>query len=338
MDTAVTSAPTSSPQPTATASPEPSTAPVASTPVDTGSDQPAEIPRIGDSPEVLLSADPSEVRGTQPDTVQEVLGEPSGTPRETTDANLNWMEKFEISQELRDNPNISKYNTLEDALNANVNLVKKLGEKGIMKPDDNADADTWAKWYDHVGRPQTPDGYTDFQAPTETDADGKSHALYELDKGLYSDAKKAFHEAGLDQRQHDAMMKFFTDYEIAKTNQEVAYNADQATQVRAQLEKEWGGETKANIQTAVNVAQKLDIMDTIVEKGLASDLSVIKMLHTLSSKIGEAKLTGDVSSHGGGFESTLAEIQSNPAYRDKSHPDYHRLHQREIQLYSKRYN
>lgn len=134
------------------------------------------------------------------------------------------------------------------------------------------------------------------------------------------------------------MMKFFTDYEIAKTNQEVAYNADQATQVRAQLEKEWGGETKANIQTAVNVAQKLDIMDTIVEKGLASDLSVIKMLHTLSSKIGEAKLTGDVSSHGGGFESTLAEIQSNPAYRDKSHPDYRRLHQREIQLYAKRHN
>lgn len=330
-----TSAPT--PSTTETSAPVANTAPVATPSVDTGSEQPTEIPKIGQSSEVLLSADPSSILETQ-EAPTPATDSPSGLIPEVTDANKSWLDKFEVSEELRDNPNISKYKTLDDALKANVNLVKKLGEKGIMRPDENADAETWSAWYDHIGRPTDPDGYSDYEPPKMTDAEGNEISQFEIDKDVYKEAKSVFHEAGLTDSQAQKVMELYANTSIGQMDQEVKYSNEQATQTRAQLQKEWGAEMGAKVKTVQNVANKLGIMDTLVENGLANNYSMIKMLDTLSEKIGESKLTGDVSAHGGGFEATLKQIQSHPAYHDKSHPDYHTLQKRRIDLYARKHN
>ena len=324
------------------ATPEASTAPVETSSAPVTDSQPAEIPRIGESSETLLSKDTPQTTQPSADLLGGVASQPeittTGTVPEIKPENMNWLDRHGISGELRGNPNISKYNSLEDALNANINLVKKLGEKGIMRPDENSDQATWDAWYDHVGRPQNADGYSDFEPPTMKDAEGNDIQSFEIDEKVYGEAKKTFHELGLTDAQHKGVMELFANTSMNQAEQDVGYRAEEAKQTRAMLEKEFGAEMNAKLKSAKNVADKLGIFDVIRDKGLANDFSVIMALNSIVDKVGESRLTGDVSPAGGGFDAEIKQIQSNPAYRDKSHPDYQTLHQREIDLYAKRYN
>lgn len=326
----------------APSAPEASTAPVETSSAPVTDSQPADIPRIGDSSETLLSKDTPQITQPTADLLGGEVSQPeittTGTAPEIKPENMNWLDRHEVTGELRDNPNISKYNSLEDALNANVNLVKKLGEKGIMRPDENSDQATWDAWHDHVGRPQNPDGYSDFEPPTIKDAEGNDVQSFEIDEKVYGEAKKAFHELGLSNEQHKGVMELFANTSMNQAEQDVGYRAEEAKQTRAMLEKEFGAEMNAKLKSAKNVADKLGIFDVIRDKGLANDFSVIMALNNIVDKVGESRLTGDVSPAGGGFDAELKQIKSNPAYRDKTHPDYHTLHAREIALYDKRYN
>lgn len=332
MDTAT--APTSAPTASAPVAEASTSAPVAdTTPTPSAETSPSAVvdsnPTGGGESILSPSLTPTDTQDSSP---------ASGVTIETTDANVNWMEKAGLNDDLRNNPNISKYNTLEDALNANVNLVKKLGEKGIMRPDENAGEDAWNAWYDHLGRPDSPEGYGDYEVPTEVDAEGNAHPLFEVDKDMYAEAKKEFYNMGLNPQQAKAVMDLYVNNSLSQANEDASYNAEVATQTRAKLEKEWGGEMKAKVTTAINIADKLGIKDTLISKGLGNDYEVIKMLDSIADKVGESRITGDVSAHGGGFHETLANLKKHPAYRDKSHPEHHAVRKREIDLYAKHYN
>ncbi len=262
----------------------------------------------------------------------------SGLTPEVSDQNINWMDKIELSQELRDNPNISKYKTLDDALSSIPNLAKKLGEKGIMKPEEGSDQEAWDAWYSHLGRPVNPDGYSEYKPPTEIDAEGKEHSLYDIDPDLYKGAKETFHEIGLDDAQHQKMMDFFVKYEVGQANNSAEYNAQQAQRTMAELQTEFGAEYKARIQSAVNIAKTLGMHEMLIEKGLGNDKSMIMALDMLNSRIGEANITGDTSPTGGGFESAIENLKNDPAYNDKSHPDYDAIQKRKIDLYARKYS
>ena len=323
--------------PTADAGSAPvATAPVIdSAPVATPTAEPVSS---GISQSVLDSA-PADLLSGEPASLADPVAEipKSGLPIETSDANMNWMEKNNISQELRDNPNISKYKTLDDALNANANLVKKLGEKGIMRPDENASQEAKDAWFDHIGRPDGANGYTDFVPPMLMDADGNETPSFEIDPELYSQAKETFYEAGLTNEQAQKVMELYTNTSLGQADADVAYTNEVATQTRATLEKEWGAKMGAKVTSAINIADKLGIKETLISKGLGNDLAVIKMLDSMGEMIGESRLTGDVSSSGGGFDAQLASIKASPAYSDRSHPDYHKMQKMRIDLYAKKY-
>jgi len=286
---------------------------------------------LDSAPADLLSGDPASIA----DPVATVPN--SGIPIETSDANMNWMEKNNISQELRDNPNISKYKTLDDALNANANLVKKLGEKGIMRPDENASQEAKDAWFDHIGRPDNANGYTDFVPPMIMDGEGNETSAYEIDQEFYSEAKDFFYSIGATDEQQQALMDYHSKLELKRADADLAYTNEQATQTRATLEKEWGAKMGAKVTSAINIADKLGIKETLISKGLGNDLSIIKMLDSMGEMIGESRLTGDVSSSGGGFEAQLASVMASPAYSDKSHPDYHKMQKLRLDLYAKKY-
>jgi len=325
----------------------PTSAPTTSAPV---ADTTSSAPTVDTSISSVDSSPSAEVNSNLTGGAESILS-PSLTPNDTqdsspasgitidqSDANVNWMEKAGISDDLRSNPNISKYNTLEDALNANVNLVKKLGEKGIMRPDENAGEDAWNAWYDHMGRPDSPEGYGDYEPPKEVDAEGNEYSMFEIDKDLYASAQEVFYKEGLNPQQAKAVMDLYVNSSLSQAQSDASYQSEMATQTRARLEKEWGGEMKANIQSAVNIMEKLGVKDTLISKGLGNDYDVIMALHSINQKVGESRITGDVSPSGGGFHQTLEALKSHPAYRDKSHPEHHSVRKREIDLYAKHYN
>lgn len=326
--------------PSAEVSSAPVEAPTATAPVMDAPSTDEAIPRIGRTPEESLSKDTppqpqadllaGEAVDIQPEPDPQI---PSGEPIQTLE---KWSDA--LPDELKGNPNITKYASVEDALKANLNLVKKLGEKGVMRPDENADADTWNAWYDHVGRPQTADGYTDYEPPVMKDAEGNEMPSFEIDQDVYKEAKQVFYEAGLDDNQAQKVMELYANTSLNQMEAEVKYTAEQANHAKGLLESEWGAEMGARVKTAINVMDKLGIRETLTEKGLLNDVGIVRMLDSIAGKIGEAKLTGDVSPAGGGFEQQMSEIKNHPAYHDKSHPDYQTLHNRRIALYAKKYN
>ena len=62
------------------------------------------------------------------------------TPTETTPE--NWYDS--LPDEYKSNSNVTKYKSQEEFLKGYVNLTKKIGEKGLKKPETDED---WKKAY-----------------------------------------------------------------------------------------------------------------------------------------------------------------------------------------------
>ena len=60
---------------------------------------------------------------------------PTETPTETTPE--NWYDS--LPDEYKSNPNVTKYKSQEELLNGHINLTKKIGEKGLTKPETDED-------------------------------------------------------------------------------------------------------------------------------------------------------------------------------------------------------
>lgn len=261
----------------------------------------------------------------------------SQTPLEPIKSNEPWHNT--LGEQYRDDPNISKYNSQEDFLQGHLNLVKKIGEKGIEMPDENATPEAWDAFYAKTGRPESIDGYSEFQQNITVDpATGEETGHFEFDQESLEFAKQKFFETGQSDKMVQANLQVYA--EITKKAQD-QYNqqvADERMHSERVLRDAYGHEFEHKMRAFTAVADSLGIKDDIAKAGLGNNLNVINMLGKLTEKIGESQLTGDVSPTGGGFESREAAIENHPGFRDKGHPEYNSLQKQRLELYSNKFN
>ena len=99
------------------------------------------------------------------------------------------------------------------------------------------------------------------------------------------------------------------------------------------------GEIDGNafISDANSAAKALGLIEVLTQEGIANNEVVIRALANANKSLGSSSLVGD---HGGGamdFDSQVAAIRSNPAYKDKMHSDYQGLQKQMDDIYKKRF-
>ena len=255
---------------------------------------------------------------------------PTGETSSDGGVEESWLDSLPESH--RENSNISKYKSQEDFLEGHLNLVKKIGEKGLERPGEDATDEERNAFYSKIGRPENAGDYSWESLNEEGESD------FDFDPDALSSAQEQLHAAGLTNDQYKVVMDLHKGQVMQGMADMDRYQQEQANQTTSNLQKEWGDKFDTKIAVVQKAIDKFGMGETIRDLGLGNNEQVIRMFSELSDKMGESNMTGDTSSSGGGFDQQLKAITSSKAYNDKTHPDHHKMKQARTDLYAKRYN
>ena len=244
----------------------------------------------------------------------------------------SWKEA--IPEELRNDPNISKFTELEALAKSYVNATRMIGQDKVTVPNNNSTDDQWNEVYDKLGRPESADKYQ---------LDVKSDVVPFDDSAIKSFTENA-HKLGLNNKQAQGILEYYKNSmegsaQQAKIDTETAQaNAEQ------ELRKEWGSNYESNIKKAGSVAKanmQEGILDMELKDGtrLGDHPSVIKGFANIANLLSEDKLVGTESenvSAGRDYEAEIASIVNDKdgPYWNKAHPDHDKIVQQVFTLRS----
>ena len=220
----------------------------------------------------------------------------------TTDE-FAWVPE-DLRDEFRNDTDLSKY-TSQDAFIKAVIEDRKANGEAIKLPGEEASDEEWAKVYNKLGRPETPEGYE----LTKTLPEG-----LDFNEELYNGFIENIHTAGLSKKQAHKLYDWYNQ-ECAKINKNIsaqieAHYKKSVDDAVAVLKKEWGTDYQKNLDSAVAMANKFLSPATkqyLNASKLGNNPLLIKDFYNLSKQVSGAQMRGDGPS---GNVSSLAELEA----------------------------
>jgi len=242
----------------------------------------------------------------------------------------SWKEA--IPEDLRNDPNISKFTELEALAKSYINATRMIGQDKVAVPNNNSTDDQWNEVYNKLGRPESPDKYK-----LEVKSD-----VVPLDDGAIKSFAENAHKLGLNNKQAQGILEFYKESMEGSVQQSKVDTETAQANAEAQLRKEWGRAFDDNIKRAGAVAKanmNPQILDMELKDGtrLGDHPEVIKGFANIANLLSEDKLVGTESenvSQGVDYQSEISKIvndRSGP-YWNKSHPDHDKVVQQVFTL------
>ena len=242
----------------------------------------------------------------------------------------SWKEA--IPEDLRNDPNISKFTELEALAKSYINATRMIGQDKVAVPNNNSTDDQWNEVYNKLGRPESPDKYK-----LEVKSD-----VVPLDDGAIKSFAENAHKLGLNNKQAQGILEFYKESMEGSIQQSRVDTETAQANTEAQLRKEWGRAFDDNIKRAGAVAKanmNPQILDMELKDGtrLGDHPEVIKGFANIANLLSEDKLVGTESenvSQGVDYQSEISKIvndRSGP-YWNKSHPDHDKVVQQVFTL------
>lgn len=243
----------------------------------------------------------------------------------------NWFDS--LPKEMKENPVVNKYKSVEALAGAYINAQKLIGADKIPVPGKHTTDDEWRQVFQKLGLPEKVEEYgLKFKEGSVLDAD--------FQKGLQAE----LHKLGVLPKQAQAladwMVEQSTNTLVARSNAEKA-NFDKEKQA---LQTLWGNAFDKKIHHANKFLMEkggADLYKYANDKGWGGDAKFIQFLAEAAEAVyGEAPtINGD----GAGemtpkeLDAEISKLQANPAYYDKLHPSHKAVVQEVKDLYAKRY-
>ena len=242
----------------------------------------------------------------------------------------SWKEA--ISEDLRNDPNISKFTELEALAKSYVNATRMIGQDKVAVPNNNSTEDQWNEVYNKLGRPESPDKY---QLEVKSD-------VVPLDESAIKSFAENAHQLGLNNKQAQGILEFYKNSMEGSAQQNQVDMETAQANAEQELRKEWGGNYEANIKKAGAVAKaNMDatILDMQLKDGtrLGDHPAIIKGFANIANLMSEDKLVSTESenvSQGTDYEAEISKIVNDRdgPYWNKSHPDHDKVVQQVFTL------
>lgn len=212
----------------------------------------------------------------------------------------SWRDS--LPEDMRADPTLNKYSDLTNLAKAHVELQKKIGEKGIIKPGKDASPESWKAFREALGVPAA-DKYEL----------GKFEGV-QFPKESLDWAKKMGAEVGILPEDMTKIMNEYGKFEVALNTQKVK-DAKAATDAHLEaLKKEWGDSYSGNLQKGFFAFKQLCELGGLDQKealkwldaGPGNETTLMKLLAGASKLFGEDKLK----------EGGVGENKPNPAELD----------------------
>ena len=258
--------------------------------------------------------------------------EPVAPTIATTNNSTPSTWKDSISQEFREDPNISKFTEIDALAKSYINATRMIGQDKVAVPNQNSTDDQWNEVYSKLGRPESPDQYK---------LDVKSEVV-PLDEGTIKSFAENAHQLGLNNKQAQGILEYYkTSMEGSAQQAQIDTETAQAN-AEAELRKEWGRSFDENIKKAGAVAKanmNPEILDMQLKDGtrLGDHPAVIKGFANIANLMSEDKMIGtgeDNSTSGRDYQSEISSLVNDKdgPYWNKAHPEHDKVVQQVFTL------
>src|SRR6056300_707437 len=263
---------------------------------------------------------------TETTTATETVTQPTAQ----TPITNSWKDS--ISEEFRNDPNISKFTEIDALAKSYINATRMIGQDKVAVPNNNSTDDQWNEVYDKLGRPESPDKYQ---------LDIKSEAV-PLDEGAIKSFAENAHQLGLNNKQAQGILEFYKNSMEGSAQQARVDTETAQANAEAELRKEWGRAYDDNIKKAGSVAKanmNPQILDMELKDGtrLGDHPEVIKGFANIANILSEDKLVSTESESvdkGTDYEAEISKLVNDRdgPYWNKSHPNHDKVVQQVFTL------
>lgn len=253
----------------------------------------------------------------------------SGTPPAGQAA--NWFDG--LPKELKENPVVNKYKSVEALAGAYVSAQKLIGADKIPVPGKHTTEEEWKQVFQKLGLPEKVEEYgMKFKEGSVLDA--------EFQKGIQAH----LHKLGVLPKQAQAIADWLVDQSAATLVQRQNAVTASFEKEKQALQAEWGNSFEKKVHHANKFLMEKggkDLYEHANKSGWGADAKFIKLLAAAAESVyGEAPSVGD-----GGtgemapkeLDAEIRKLQAEPAYFDKNHPSHKAIVQEVKDLYAKRY-
>lgn len=227
---------------------------------------------------------------------------PSGTPSSQPASPATSGDWFaSLPPELAGDPTLASFKgkTPADVAKSLVNAQKLIGSKGLIQPAKDAPPEEWGKFWNALGRPESPDKY---QLPDKL-PEGVA-----VDKSKLAAFSKWAHEQGFNDQQHAAMIRYEADRQATEAKNTQQARVAKLEQDVTALRKDWGDSFDQKIGLAREAAKRFGGEDILSDESLGNDPRVIRMLATVGKLIAQDEVIG--TGRGTQFRLGPAEAQA----------------------------
>ena len=242
----------------------------------------------------------------------------------------SWKEA--IPEDLRNDPNISKFTELEALAKSYVNATRMIGQDKVAVPNNNSTEDQWNEVYNKLGRPESPDKY---QLEVKSD-------VVPLDESAIKSFAENAHQLGLNNKQAQGILEFYKNSMEGSAQQNQVDMETAQANAEQELRKEWGRAYEDNIKKAGAVAKAnmdANILDMQLKDGtrLGDHPAIIKGFANIANLMSEDKLVSTESenvSQGIDYDAEISKIVNDRdgPYWNKAHPDHDKVVQQVFTL------
>ena len=248
----------------------------------------------------------------------------------TTPSVKSWKET--ISEEFRNDPNISKFTEIDALAKSYINATRMIGQDKVAIPNENSTDDQWQEVYGKLGRPESADKYK-LEAQSETAP---------LDEGAIKQFAENAHQLGLNNKQAQGILEFYKNSMEGSAQQAKIDTETSQANAEQELRKEWGKSYDNNIKKAAQVAKanmNSEILDLTLSDGrrLGDHPEIIKGFANIANLMSEDKMIGtgeDNATSGRDLNEEISKIVNDRdgPYWNKSHPDHDKVVQQVFTL------
>ena len=248
----------------------------------------------------------------------------------TTPSVKSWKET--ISEEFRNDPNISKFTEIDALAKSYINATRMIGQDKVAIPNENSTDDQWQEVYGKLGRPESADKYK-LEVQSETAP---------LDEGAIKQFAENAHQLGLNNKQAQGILEFYKNSMEGSAQQARIDTETYQANAEQELRKEWGKSYDNNIKKAAQVAKanmNSEILDLTLSDGrrLGDHPEIIKGFANIANLMSEDKMIGtgeDNATSGRDLNEEISKIVNDRdgPYWNKSHPDHDKVVQQVFTL------
>jgi hypothetical protein len=260
--------------------------------------------------------------------------EPVAPTIATTNNSTPATWKDSISQEFREDPNISKFTEIDALAKSYINATRMIGQDKVAVPNENSTDDQWNEVYGKLGRPESADKYK-LEVNSET---------AQIDESSIKSFAENAHKLGLNNKQAQGILEYYKDSMEGSAQQSKIDTETAQAQSEAELRKEWGRSFDENLKKAASVAKanmNEDVLNMQLKDGtrLGDHPSIIKGFANIANLMSEDKMIGtdeDSATGGRNLDEEISKIVNDRdgPYWNKAHPDHDKVVQQVFTLRS----